>query len=268
MPLWKSKCHSEKANAILMVEYYWIVIWEWHLLFPEKGDATPGCLCLGFWTLICHLRMSFAFSGKKQMPLLEVFAWVFGLLSVIWEWHLLFPEKANATPGGLCLGFWTLICHLKMEFSFFGKSKCYSWRPLLGFHDSYLSSENGIFFFRKKQMPPLKGLCAGYWNLICHLRMAFAFFGKSKCHSWRPLLEFHATYLSSENGICFFRIKQMPPLEGLCFRFLTVICHLRMAFAFSGKSKCYSEKENASILKVEYTVIIWYSDYLGTIHKV
>ena len=25
---------------------------------------------------------------------------------------MLFPEKANATPGGLCLGFLTVICHL------------------------------------------------------------------------------------------------------------------------------------------------------------
>ena len=175
MPLWKSKCHSEKANAILMVEYYWIVIWEWHLLFPEKGDATPGCLCLGFWTLICHLRMSFAFSGKKQMPLLEVFAWVFGLLSVIWKWNFLFLEKANATPGGPCLDFMTLIFHLRMEFSFSEKSKCH---PSKGFARviGILSViwEWHLLFLEKANATP-GGPCLNFMPLIFHLRMAFAF---------------------------------------------------------------------------------------------
>ena len=50
------------------------------------------------------------------------------------------------------------------------------------------SSENGICFFRKKQMPLLE---------------AFA------C--------FFYCYLSSENGICFFRKKQMPLLEAFAW---------------------------------------------------
>ena len=148
---------------------------------------------LGFLTVICHLRVAFAssekskchsrrplllfldsengicFFWKKQMPPLEAFAWVFGLLSVIWEWHLLFPKEANATPGGLCLGFLTVICHLRMAFAFSKRSKCHSWRPLLGFLDCYLSSEIGICFFRKKQMPLLEAFSFvfGLWKSKC-----------------------------------------------------------------------------------------------------
>ena len=165
MPLWKSKCHSEKANAILMVEYYWIVIWEWHLLFPEKGDATPGCLCLGFSTLICHLRMAFAFSGK---------------------------------------------------------SKCHSWRSLPGFLDSYLSSENGIFFFWKKQMLLLEALAWISWLLSFIWEWNFLFPKKANATPQRALRGLLESYLSSENGICFFWKKQMPLLEALAW----ISCHL------------------------------------------
>ena len=41
------------------------------MLFLEKANVTPGT--------------------SAGVP---------GLISVIWEWHLLFPENANVTPGG------------------------------------------------------------------------------------------------------------------------------------------------------------------------
>ena len=119
----KSKCHSWRVLLWFLGCY----------LSSESGICFSGkCKChcwrplLGFLDCYLSSENGICFFRKKQMPLLEDFAWVFGLKPVIWEWHLLFPEKANATPGGLCLGFWTFSCHLRMAFAFSGKSKCHS----------------------------------------------------------------------------------------------------------------------------------------------
>ena len=39
--------------------------------------------------------------------------------------------------------------------------------------------------------------------------VTFAFYGKSKCDSWGPHLVFLESYLSSMSDICFFQKKQM-----------------------------------------------------------
>ena len=77
------------------------VICEWHLLFAEKANVTPGPL-LVFLNSYLSSVSDICFLWKKQMWLLGASGCVSGLISVICEWHLLFPEKANVTPGGLC----------------------------------------------------------------------------------------------------------------------------------------------------------------------
>ena len=148
------------------------------------------------------------FFQKKQMSLHGASPCVSGVIYVICEWHLLFPEKANVTPRGLCLCFLTRICHVWVAFAFSRKSKCDSTGPMLVFLDSDLSCVSGICFFWKKQMW-LLGLCWCFWTHICHLWVAFAFSRKSKCDSYGPLLVFLDSYMSSVSGICFFRKKQM-----------------------------------------------------------
>ena len=51
-----------------------------------------------------------------------------------------------------------------------------------GFLDCYLSSENGICFFRKKQMPLLKAFALVLDSYLSSENGIF-FSGKSKCHS-------------------------------------------------------------------------------------
>ena len=64
------------------------------------------------------------FFQKKQMWLIGASPCVSGVISVMSEWHLLFPEKANVTPWGLSLCFWSHVCHLRVAFAFSRKSKC------------------------------------------------------------------------------------------------------------------------------------------------
>ena len=78
-------------------------ICEWHLLFPEKANVTLGGLQICFWSHICHLWVAFASSRKSKCDSWGLSASVSGLVSVICEWHLLFPEKANVTLVGLYL---------------------------------------------------------------------------------------------------------------------------------------------------------------------
>ena len=73
--------------------------------------------CLSSVSDICFFQ-------KKQMRLLGASACVSGVISVMSEWHLLFPEKANVTPWGLSLCFWSHVCHLRVAFAFSRKSKC------------------------------------------------------------------------------------------------------------------------------------------------
>ena len=123
---------------------------ESHLLFPKKANVTPGGLTSCFLSHIFHLWVTCAFSRKskcdswgplllflesylssvsdicffqkKQMWLLGASANVSGLISNIYEWHLLFPEKANVTPGGPLPVFLHMYWHLWVAFAFLEKA--------------------------------------------------------------------------------------------------------------------------------------------------
>ena len=141
---------------------------ESHLLFP---DLCLG-LCWCFWTHICHLWVTFAFFRKKQMWLLGASLCVFGLVYHLWmafafsrkskcdswgpllvsldsyiiyEWHLLFPEKANVTTGGALPVFLHIYWHLWVAFAFLEKANV--------------------------------ALCLVVWTHICHLRVVYAVSG-------------------------------------------------------------------------------------------
>ena len=72
------------------------VICEWHLLFAEKANVTPWPL-LVFQNSYLSSVSDICFLRKKQMWLLGASGCVSGLISVICEWHLLFPKEANVT---------------------------------------------------------------------------------------------------------------------------------------------------------------------------
>ena len=191
------------------------------------------------WTHICHLWVACDFPRKSKCdsrgpPQMFLNSYLSSINGICF-----FRKKQMWLLRGLCQCFWTHICHLWVACDFPGKSKCDSWGPPLMFLDSYLSSINGICFFRKKQMWLLRGLCQCFWTHICHLWVACDFPGKSKCDSWGPPLMFLDSYLSSINGICFFRKKQMW-LQGASAGVsvvISVICEWHLLFR---KSKCDS----------------------------
>ena len=85
------------------------------------------------------------FFWKKQMWLLGASANVSGLISIIYEWHLLFPEKANVTTRGPLPVFLHIYWHLWVAFAFLEKANV--------------------------------ALCLVVWTHICHLRVVYAVSG-------------------------------------------------------------------------------------------
>ena len=132
-----------------------------------------GGLCQCFWTHICHLWVAFDLPRKSKWdswgPLLMFLksylssvsdicffrekanltpgasANVSGLVSIIYEWHLLFPEKANVTTGGALPVFLHIYWHLWEAFAFLEKANV--------------------------------ALCLVVWTHICHRRVVYAVSG-------------------------------------------------------------------------------------------
>merc|ERR1711879_1011013 len=92
-------------------------------------------------------------------------------------------QKHNQRPQGV-------------TFAFSGRSKCGSWEHLLVFQEKYLSSMNGICFFRDKANVTTGGGSASVSAHILASVSGICFFGKTKCSS---LLGCMNSYLSSES---------------------------------------------------------------------